>query len=331
MSWPVVLLALLEIPLVAWGTHAFARRSRAGQYIRPEGPQAHAAKAGTPTMAGIVPLSLLTLGLLAAWLGGTPFSPRSGFALAAAWLAAAIGLLDDLLSQRRRASLGLTPAQKLLLGGVAAALLFALVPLMPPIEFRVPFSSLTIPLAALPPWATFLLILLSFWGTTNAVNLTDGLDGLASGAVLISLLALVPLLWGKDDLVSFALISAGAVAGFLWINAYPAGAFLGDVGSMGLGGLIFGLSFAGGLIFVLPIFGGLFVIEALSVILQVLSYKLTGKRLLKMSPLHHHLEEGKVPWSHRLPGTSWPEPKVVVRLWLVSGWFALLGVAAGMR
>ena len=227
MSWPVVLLALLEIPLVAWGSCAFARRGRAGQYIRPEGPQAHAAKAGTPTMAGIIPLSLLTLGLLATWLGGAPFSPRSGFVLAAAWLAGAIGLFDDLLSQRRRASLGLTPVQKLVLGGVAAAALFALVPLMPPMELRVPFSSQTIPLGALPPWATFLLILLPFWGTTNAVNLTDGLDGLASGTVLLSLLALVPLLWGKDDLVSFALISAGAVAGFLWINAYPAGAFLG--------------------------------------------------------------------------------------------------------
>jgi len=331
VSWPVVLLALLEIPLVAWGTHAFARRGRAGQYIRPEGPQAHAAKAGTPTMAGIIPLSLLTLGLLVTWLGGGPFSPGAGFALTAAWLAGAIGLLDDLLSQCRRASLGLTPVQKLLLGGVAAAALFSLVPLMSPIELRVPFSSLTIPLAALPAWATFLLILLPFWGTTNAVNLTDGLDGLAPGAVLLALVALVPLLWGKDDLVSFALVSAGAVAGFLWINAYPAGAFLGDVGSMGLGGLLFGLTFAGGVIFVLPILGGLFVIEALSVILQVLSYKLTGRRLLKMSPLHHHLEEGEVAWPHWLPGTSWPEPKAVVRLWLASGWLALLGVLAGIR
>ena len=328
MSWPIVLLTLLEIPLVAWGTQLFARMLRAGQYIRPEGPVAHAAKAGTPTMAGIVPLSALTLAVLLAWALGIHSTSRAWFALAAAWLAGGIGLLDDLLSQRRRTSLGLAPAHKLLLGAGAAALLFALVPLLPDVEVLVPFSPFKFPLAALPPWALFLLLLTAFWGTTNAVNLTDGLDGLAPGAVLIVLLGLLPLVWGQEDLAGLSLLSAGALVGFLWVNAYPAGAFLGDVGSMGLGGLLFGIAFSGGMVFLLPILGGLFVIEALSVILQVTSFKLTGKRLLKMSPLHHHLEAGDVPWPHLLPGANWPEPKVVVRLWILCGACVLLGVLA---
>lgn len=323
MGWPAFLVCLVEIPLVAWGTWVFSRRVRAGQYIRPEGPQGHAAKAGTPTMAGIVPLFFLTLGALLLGVGW-----HGGFALASAWLGGGIGLLDDLASQRRRANLGLTPGQKLLLGLAGAALLFLFLPKLQGLELQVPFSPQVIPLSALPPWAAFLLILLGFWGTTHAVNLTDGLDGLAAGAVIVALLALVPLLRG-GELAGLSLASAGAVAGFLWINSFPAGAFLGDVGAMGLGGLLFGLCFAGGEILILPILGGLFVLEALSVILQVLSYRLGGKRLFKMSPLHHHLEEGKPPWPHLLPGADWPEPKVVVRLWLVACGFAVLGVWAG--
>jgi phospho-N-acetylmuramoyl-pentapeptide-transferase len=326
VGWPALLVALAEIPLVAWGTFLFARRLRAGQYIRPEGPKGHAAKAGTPTMAGLVPLLALTVGAGALWALGWPLGPRAGFALAAAWLGGGIGLLDDLLSQRRRSSLGLSPAQKLLLGLGAAAILFLFFPALSGVGIQVPFSRLGLPLGALPPWAVFLLLLLGFWGTTNAVNLTDGLDGLAPGAVIIVLLGLVPLLGG--ELAGLALVSAGAVAGFLWVNAYPAGAFLGDVGSMGLGGLVLGLSFAGGLIFLLPLLGGLFVLEALSVILQVLSYKLTGRRLFKMSPLHHHLEEEEVDWPYLLPSPGWPEPKVVVRLWLLSLAFVGLGLLA---
>lgn len=330
MDWSVFLVALVEVPLVAWGTLLFARHLRAGQYIRPEGPQGHAAKAGTPTMAGLVPLLALTVGVGILWALGWPFGALAGFALAAAWLGGGIGLLDDLLSQRRRSSQGLSPAQKLLLGLGAAAILFLFLPALTGMELLVPFSRLRLPLGALPPGAVFLLLLVSFWGTTNAVNLTDGLDGLASGAVLIVLLGLVPLLRGQGELAGLALVSAGAVAGFLWVNCYPAGAFLGDVGSMGLGGLLFGLSFSGGLVFLLPLLGGLFVLEALSVILQVLSYKLTGKRLFKMSPLHHHLEVGEVPWPHLLSGANWPEPKVVVRLWLVAAAFVAVGLLAAV-
>ncbi len=328
MGWPVFLVALLEIPLVAWGSWLFARRLRVGQFIRPEGPEGHAAKAGTPTMVGLVPLLALTAGavVLAVIQGG--LSWELGFALAAAWLGGGIGLWDDLLSQRRRSSLGLSPAQKLLLGLGAAVLLFLFYPALTGLELAVPFSSTHLPLAAFPPWAVFLLILFGFWGTTHAVNLTDGLDGLAPGATAAVLLGLAYLLRGQGGLAGLTLISAGAVAGFLWVNAYPAGAFLGDVGSLGLGGLVFGLAFSGGAIFFLPLLGGLFVLEALSVILQVLFYKLTGRRLLKMSPLHHHLEEGEVPWPYLLPGADWPEPKVVVRLWILAAAFVLLALAA---
>ena len=328
MGWPVLVIALLEFPLVAWGSYHFARRLRAGQYIRPEGPQGHVAKAGTPTMVGIVPLLGLSAGALLWWALGGAFSARGGFALASAWLAGGIGLWDDLLSQRRRSSQGLSPGQKLFLGLGAAAVLFLFFPALKGVELVVPFSQARLLLGSLPPWAAFLLLLFGFWGTTNAVNLTDGLDGLAPGATGIVLLGLVPLLWGQGELFGLALVSAGAVAGFLWVNAYPAGAFLGDVGSLGLGGLLFGLAFSGGLVFLLPILGGLFVLEALSVIVQVLSFKLAGVRLLKMSPLHHHLEEGEVPWRHLLPGGDWPEPKVVVRLWLLSALFVALGILA---
>ena len=328
MDWLVFLVALLEMPLVAWGATLFARRLRVGQFIRPEGPEGHAAKAGTPTMVGVVPLLALTLGagVLAARRPG--LTTQLGFALAATWLGGGIGLLDDLLSQRRRSSLGLAPLQKLLLGLGAAAVLFLFYPALTRIELAVPFARLRLPLASLPPWAVFSLILFGFWGTTHALNLTDGLDGLAPGATAIVLLSLAFLVRGQGELAGLALLSAGAVAGFLWVNAYPAGAFLGDVGSLGLGGLVFGIAFSGGAILLLPILGGLFVLEALSVILQVLSYKLTGRRLLKMSPLHHHLEAGEVPWRYLLPSPNWPEPAVVVRLWLLSAAFVVLGLLA---
>lgn len=318
-------LALVEIPIVALGAAFFARRIRFSKYIRPEGPALHAKKAGTPTMGGVVPLATLALALVVAWAAGMPISSHTGFALAATTLGGLIGLVDDLLAHRRGENLGLKVWQKLFLQGIAGCALAGYAFFISDMEFLVPFSETFL---FLPNWAKLLLVVFGFMGTTNAVNLTDGLDGLATGASLVALFGFLPLVWGQVDLSFFVLLGIGACGGFLWVNAYPASIFLGDVGSMGLGGLIFGIAFASRNFFFLLFLGGLFWLEALSVILQVGSYKLTGKRLFKMSPFHHHLEQGEVPWPHFFRGREWPEPKVVVRLWLLEVAFVLLGILA---
>ncbi|MFH1609302.1 MAG: phospho-N-acetylmuramoyl-pentapeptide-transferase [Candidatus Bipolaricaulota bacterium] len=321
-----LILALAVMPIAAWGSPVFARRIRAGQRIRPEGPAGHLGKAGTPTMGGAVPLALILLGVGILWALGPGPSWGGGFVLAATAAGGVVGLLDDLRSQRKAA--GFFPHQTLLVQVALGALLCALVPAMRGLEFAVPFSSLKLSLAAIPVWAWAPLVIAGFVGTVNGVNLADGLDGLATGAWLLALLGLLPAAWGKPELRGIALLGAGAGGGFLWANTYPARVFLGNVGSMGLGGFLFGIAFASGALFLLPLLGGVFVLTTLSVILQVGSYKLTGVRLFKMSPLHHHLEAGAVPWPHRIPGPNWPEPKVVVRLWLLGAAFALLGILA---
>ncbi len=324
-----LILALVALPVVAWGSPRFARRIRAGQRIRPEGPAGHLGKEGTPTMGGAVPLVLILMGGLALWAPGVGRSAEEGFVLAATAAGGLVGVLDDLRSQRRSASRGLFPHQTLLVQLALGGVLCALVPLLGGLDFVVPFASPRIPLTALPVWAWIPLVVVGFVGTVNGVNLADGLDGLATGAWMVALGGFLPLTWGRPDLVALAILALGSGAGFLWANAHPARVFLGNVGSMGLGGFLFGLAFASGGVFLLPLTGGLFVLMALSVVLQVASYKLTGVRLFKMSPLHHHLEAGSVIWSHRIPSPHWPEPKVVVRLWVLAGACALLGVLAG--
>jgi len=324
-----ILLAFGAAVAAAWGSPRFARRIRAGQRIRPEGPAGHAGKEGTPTMGGAVPLALILAGTVILWaVGPGPFW-RGGFVLVAMLAAGLVGFLDDLRSQHRRVSLGLSPRQTILVQVLIGGLLCLLVPAMEGLELRVPFAAVRLPLAATPTWVWVPLVIVAFVGTVNGVNLTDGLDGLATGAWIVALLGFVPLVWDKGELVGILVLGLGAGAGFLWANAHPAQVFLGNVGSMGLGGFLFGLAFAGGGVFFLPLIGGLFVIETLAVILQVTSYKLTGVRLLKMSPLHHHLEAGAVSWPHRIPGPNWPEPKAVVRLWILGGAFALVGALAG--
>lgn len=322
-----LILALASIPIAAWGSPVFARWIRAGQRIRPEGPAGHLGKAGTPTMGGAVPLALILLGVGVLWVLGPGPSWGVGFVLVATMAGGVVGLLDDLRSQHKAA--GFFPHQTLLVQVALGALLCSLVPAMGGLEFAVPFSSLKLSLAAIPVWAWVPLLIVGFVGTVNGVNLADGLDGLATGAWLLALLGLLPFVWGNPELGGVALLGMGAGGGFLWANAYPARVFLGNVGAMGLGGLLFGLAFASGALFLLPVIGGVFVLTTLSVILQVGSYKLTGVRLLKMAPFHHHLEAGSVSWPHRIPGSNWPEPQVVVRLWLVGGALALVGALAG--
>lgn len=320
-----LVLALVVLPLAAWGSPRFARCVQAGQRIRPEGPTDHRDKAGTPTMGGVVPLVLILAGTAVLWAAGPGPSARGGFALFAAGVGATIGLLDDLRSQRSGSSVGLFPHQTLLAQAVGAAVLCALVPIVGELEFVVPFSASRV---SLPVWAWVPLVIAGFVATVNGVNLADGLDGLATGAWILALLGFLPAIVAPE-LRGMTLVALGAGAGFLWANAYPARVFLGNVGSMGLGGLLFGIAFASGGVLLLPLGGGLFAMMILSVVLQVASYKLTGVRLFKMAPFHHHLEAGTVTWPHRIRSPNWSEPKVVVRLWVLGGAFALAALLAG--
>ncbi|MGB9758076.1 MAG: phospho-N-acetylmuramoyl-pentapeptide-transferase [Candidatus Bipolaricaulaceae bacterium] len=316
-------LSLLFLPISAWASPRVARWLGARQHIRPEGPSTHGKKAGTPTMGGLVPLSLITLGTGILWLCSS-LDRESAFALTSMVLGGLVGALDDLRSQRGRRSTGFFPHQTIL-AQFLASLILALLAHGRLHEACLPFTKLTV---ALPPWAWIPLLVLGFLGTVNGMNFADGLDGLATGLFLLALLGLSPLVSRVPKLGAMGFLALGAGLGFLWANAYPARVFLGNVGSMGLGGLLFGLAWSSGGILFLPLVGGVLVLEALSDILQVGSFKLTGVRLFKMSPFHHHLEDTPVPWPHRLSSPNWPEPKVVVRLWILGGMFALLGALA---
>ena len=323
-----LVLGLIALPLAAWGSPRFARLIRAGQRIRPEGPVDHQGKAGTPTMGGIVPLGLIVAGTGLFWALGQGPSAAGGFVLLSTVVGGLIGLVDDLRSQQGGSSVGFFPHQTLLAQALGAGVLCLLVPSLGELKLVVPFSAGKVSLAALPLWAWVPLVVAAFVGTVNGVNLADGLDGLATGLWSIALLGLLGI-GGGAELRGIGLVALGAGGGFLWANAYPARVFLGNVGAMGFGGFLFGIAFATGAVFSLPLVGGAFVVMALSVILQVGSYKLTGVRLFKMSPFHHHLEAGGVPWPYRIRSPGWPEPKVVVRLWVLGAAFALVGVLAG--
>lgn len=320
-----LVLGLLFIPVTAWLSPRVARGLRAHQHIRPEGPVTHAKKAGTPTMGGLAPLLLVLGGSGVIW-GVYGFEEKGLFALMSMVLAGGIGLLDDLKSQRRRRSLGLL-AHQTLIAQVLAAGILALLAAGFPQALRLPFVGETV---ALPCWAWIPLLFLGFVGTVNGVNLADGLDGLAAGLFLLSVLGLLPLVLEGESLASLSFLGLGTGLGFLWANVHPARVFLGNVGAMGLGGLLFGLAWGSGGVLFLPLVGGVFVLESVSVILQVASYKLTGMRLFKMSPLHHHLEDVPVPWPHRLKSPNWPEAKVVGCLWIAGAACALLGFFASL-
>ncbi|MBC7545892.1 MAG: phospho-N-acetylmuramoyl-pentapeptide-transferase [Candidatus Sericytochromatia bacterium] len=298
------------------------RRLKAGQAIRDEGPQSHKAKGGTPTMGGIILITpalvlppLLTGGTPAAWL----FSAiLLGFAL--------VGGLDDWLIIKYRNNKGLPGRLKLLAQLLlGAAWGYALIAMGENHPLLVPYTELTIPLGLWRiPVCAFV-----FASATNAVNLTDGLDGLASGTGIICLLPLMMLVASlpMTALSTAAMIAAASVIGgliaFLWFNWHPAQVFMGDLGSLALGAAITPLASSAGAELWLVIVGGVFVVETLSVISQVISFQTTGKRIWRMSPLHHHFELG-----------GWPETKVVGRFYLAACLCALvtvLGIKSGVR
>ncbi|MEW8959486.1 MAG: phospho-N-acetylmuramoyl-pentapeptide-transferase [Moorella sp. (in: firmicutes)] len=290
---------------------AILKRLKAGQAVRQDGPRSHLTKSGTPTMGGI----LFLLGLTAASLALAPASPLMLSALVLTWGYALIGFVDDGLKVVLRRPLGLYARQKLggqiflgLAAGVAAVLWLGRGSAV-----HVPLVGITMELG----WAYPLLAALLMVATTNAVNLTDGLDGLAAGVTIWVALAygLIAAAVGQREMAIFAFALAGGCLGFLAYNFHPAKVFMGDTGSLALGAAVGFLAIITRTELVLPLLGGVYVIEALSVIMQVVSFRLTGKRLFRMSPLHHHFEL-----------LGWPETRVVLFFWFL----ALIMVAAGL-
>lgn len=298
-----------------------------GQQIRADGPQRHLVKQGTPTMGGIVILAgvLVTCALLARW------TTDLVLAVVVTLATGSLGLLDDVESVAHGRSLGLTPPQKMA-GLVLVSVAFCLVAVNVcgiSAEVRFPggaavdlgvitwapeVAGTTVQVPVL--YVVFVFLLMA--GLSNAVNLTDGLDGLSGGCTMVVMLvmAMVAFNYEEVNLAIFAASIAGACVGFLWHNCYPATIFMGDTGSLALGAAFAALAVLTKTEVTSLIMGGLFIVEALSVIIQVASFKLTGKRVFLMAPIHHHFEK-----------KGWSETKVVTRFWIVSAAFAALGFA----
>lgn len=294
-------------------TIAYLGRLKLGQQIRDDGPKTHLGKAGTPTMGGI----LIILAIVLAIIVFPPLSDSNIIMLFATVGFAALGFFDDFIKVVAKRSLGLRAREKLV-GQFGIAILVALYAwARVGTDLLIPFSQETL---VLPPWLYLPFTVLVLVGTVNAVNLTDGLDGLAAGSTAIAATTFGLITWvsGYPDLTLFAGALAGACLGFSWFNAPPAQVFMGDTGSLGLGAALGTMAILSKTSLFLPIIGGLFVIETLSVIIQVVYFKLTrGQRLFRMAPLHHHFEL-----------LGWAESKVMIRFWLIALIFAVLGLFA---
>ena len=303
------------------------RKDGVGQQVRADGPQSHLVKQGTPTMGGVIMLVgiAVTCVLLASW------TPDLILAAAVTLVTAALGLLDDIESVAHGRSLGLTPSQKMI-GLILISVAFCLLAVnwvgIPaavrfPGGFAIDLGVLTTTLSVAGaqiqiPWLYLVFVFLLLAGLSNAVNLTDGLDGLSSGCVLVVMLgmAMVAFRYEEINLAIFAAAIAGACVGFLWHNCYPAAVFMGDTGSLAWGAALAALAVLTKTEVTSLIMGGLFIVEALSVMIQVLSFHFTGKRVFLMAPIHHHFEK-----------KGWKETKVVTRFWIVSAAFVALGFA----
>lgn len=306
----------------------FLKHREIGQQVRADGPQGHLVKQGTPTMGGVIMLVAILITMV---LIGKP-DPATVLAVGATMLTGFLGLVDDMSKVVKERSLGLTPKAKLL-GQAVISVFFCLfavnwADISPIVSF--PFTDATLDLGILStqinvfrhavaiPWLYILFIFLLMAGLSNAVNLTDGLDGLAGGTVLITMviMAAIGFTHGNVDLAILAGACAGSCIGFLWFNCYPADIFMGDTGSLALGTAFAAIAVLTKTEVFSLIIGGLFVFEALSVLIQVVHFKLTGRRIFLMAPIHHHFEK-----------KGWSETKVVIRFWIISGILAGVGFA----
>jgi phospho-N-acetylmuramoyl-pentapeptide-transferase len=343
-SLTALLIALLIGPYVIQKLREF----QIGQFVRDDGPQSHLKKSGTPTMGGVLICIAI---LLPTVLWSDPANPFVWIVVFSTLAFGAIGFADDYIKVVQRRSLGLTARAKLLWQGLAGLIVaIALVALQ---QFKMFSTQLTVPfvktwhpdllwhwwpatvphlgLLAFVPFVLFVIFVLM--GSSNAVNLTDGLDGLAIGCTIIAAGALAVLTYVSGhvvfadylelqrmpmvgELTIFCGSMVGASIGFLWYNAHPAEIFMGDVGSLALGGAIGTVAVLIRQELLLPFIGGIFILEAASVLLQVGSYKLrNGKRIFKMAPLHHHFEQ-----------LGWQESKVIARFWIGALVFALFAL-----
>ena len=342
-SLTALLIALLIGPYVIQKLREF----QIGQYIREEGPKSHQKKSGTPTMGGV----LITIAiLLPTILWSDPSNPFVWITVFATVAFGAVGFADDYIKVVKKRNLGLTGRAKLLGQGMAAFVVAVVLCILQ--QFKMFSTALSVPFAkslrpdllwhwpttiphlgflAFLPFIAFVVFVLM--GSSNAVNLTDGLDGLAIGCTIIAAGALTILTYVSGhvvfadylelqrmpmfgELAVFCGSMVGASIGFLWYNAHPAEIFMGDVGSLALGGAIGTVAVIIRQELLLPFIGGIFILEAVSVMLQVGSYKLrNGKRIFKMAPLHHHFEQ-----------LGWSESKVIARFWILALVFALLAL-----
>jgi phospho-N-acetylmuramoyl-pentapeptide-transferase len=305
----------------------FLKRTHIGQQVRADGPESHLVKQGTPTMGGLIMLVAVVLGLI---IVIKPSFELVVVALATL-LTGALGLFDDASKVVHERSLGLTPKAKLV-GQFLIAIVFVeiavnylhvaptvQIPFLEPWDLGI--WTTTIPWPGLHdglriPWLYLIFCVILIAGMSNATNLTDGLDGLAAGTIMVVMLVMAAIAYRADLLAVavFAAAIAGACVGFLWFNAYPADIFMGDTGSLALGTALSCMAIVTKTEIFSIIIGGLFVAEAISVIIQVVHYKRTHKRVFLMAPLHHHFEK-----------KGWSETKVVTRFWIISAMFAGTG------
>jgi phospho-N-acetylmuramoyl-pentapeptide-transferase len=335
----ILISMLLYPPVIRW-----LRALKAGQPIRTLGPESHFEKKGTPTMGGLVILFSLLLSALL-WMDitnrhlWTLVIVTVGFGFA--------GFLDDFLKITKKNTSGLAGRYKMLiLGGFGMAALAwhqwaALQAGLPHASSKaatelvlplIKISSTTSEVALNLGWLYFPFALLVLVGTSNAVNLTDGLDGLVIGPVITCSVAFLALAYvtgnvivakylyyhtvpGSGEVVVFLAALIGSSVGFLWFNTWPAQVFMGDSGALPLGGILGAIAIITGHEILLILMGGVFVVEAISVIIQVASFKLTGKRVFRMAPIHHHYEK-----------KGWPEQKITIRMWIISLMLALLSM-----
>ncbi|WP_096199258.1 phospho-N-acetylmuramoyl-pentapeptide-transferase [Bacillus sp. FJAT-45350] len=292
----------------------FLRRLKFGQSIRDEGPKSHQKKSGTPTMGGMMILISVIVTAIVISFKFLSLSTEMILLLFVTFGFGVLGFLDDFIKVVMKRNLGLTSKQKLLGQLVVAGIFYIVLHQIGfSTEITIPATTLSIDIGWLYlPFAIVMLV-----GASNAVNLTDGLDGLLAGTGAIAFGAFAVLAWnaGMVDVAIFCASVVGAVLGFLVFNAHPAKVFMGDTGSLALGGAIAAVAIILKLEILLVIIGGVFVIETLSVIIQVISFKTRGKRIFKMSPLHHHYEL-----------SGWSEWRVVVTFWLVGMIFAIIGI-----
>jgi len=342
-SLTALLIALFIGPYVIQKLREF----QIGQFVREDGPQSHLKKTGTPTMGGVLICIAI---LLPTVLWSDPANPFVWIVVFSTLAFGAIGFADDYIKVVQRRSLGLTARAKLLWQGLAGAMVAVALVVLD--EFKVFSTRLSVPFikslrpdllwhgwpSTVPHLALFAFVPFVLWvvlwlvGTSNAVNLTDGLDGLAIGCTIIAAGALAVLTYISGhvvfadylelqrmplvgELTVFCGSMVGASIGFLWYNAHPAEIFMGDVGSLALGGAIGTVAIMIRQELLLPFIGGVFILEAVSVVLQVGSYKLRKKRIFKMAPLHHHFEQ-----------LGWSESKVIARFWIGALVFALFAL-----